>query len=220
LLNLTPLIIAAALAPVFVIIVLLLLTGDGGLGTALAFAAGVVAIRLVQGVIFGLLFGASAYADEGDEQRAIVSVLLLVIGVLLLVTAVGKLAKEDDPDATPPKWMTMFHGVTPLKALGFGALLVAIVPKQWIFMLGAIGSIRQGDLSRAEGIAAYLIYVLGASALMLAPIVVRIVAPRRSPAILDAGRGWLERNSGAIVIAVSAIFGTYFLWKGTSALVG
>ena len=87
-------------------------------------------------------------------------------------------------------------------------------------MLGAISSIRQGDLSRAESIGAYLVYVLGASALMLAPIVVRIVAPPRSTALLDAGRKWLERKSGAIVIAVSIIFGTYFLRKGISALAG
>jgi hypothetical protein len=116
--------------------------------------------------------------------------------------------------------MTMFDAVTPLKALGFGALLVVIVPKQWIFMLGAIGSIRQGGLGRTAAIGAYLIYVLGASALMLAPIVVRVVAPQRSPALLDASRRWLERNNGVIVIAVSAVFGTYFLWKGISALAG
>jgi hypothetical protein len=220
LLNLAPLIVASALAPAFVIIALLLLSGMGGLGTALAFAVGVVAVRLAQGVIFGLLLGASHYADDGDEQGAIVSILLLVIGVLLWVAAISKLVKADDPDATPPKWMTVFDSVSPIKALGLGALLVVIVPKQWVFMLGAISTIGQGGLSRWEGIGAYLIYVLGASALMLAPIVVRIVAPGRSPALLDAAQTWLQRNSGAIVIAVSAIFGTYFVWKGISALAG
>lgn len=220
LLNLIPLIGAAALDPVFVIPALLVSRGDAGRVKAVAFAAGVIAVRLAQGVVFGLLVGASGYADEGEEQGAIVAVLLLVIGVLVWVTVIRKLSKEDDADAPSPKWMTMLESVTPLMAFGFGALLVAIVPKQWIFVLGAINSIRQGDVSQAGGIVAYLIYVLGASAVVLTPILLRIVAPRRSPALLEATGTWLERNNGAIVIAVSAILGTYFVWRGISGLFG
>ena len=73
----------------------------------------------------------------------------------------------------------MFESITPLGAFGFGALLVVIVPKQWIFVLGAINSIRQGELSQAEGIVAYLIYAVGASALVPAPILLGLRLPDR-----------------------------------------
>jgi hypothetical protein len=54
--DLIPLILAATLAPVFPIIVLLLLQSERGLGKAIAFVVAAVAVRLVQGVIFGLVF--------------------------------------------------------------------------------------------------------------------------------------------------------------------
>src|SRR3712207_6004736 len=39
----------------------------------------------------------------------------------------------------------------------------------------------------------------------------RIAAPRQAPAPPESSGKWLERNNGAIVIAVSALFGMYFL---------
>jgi len=62
-----------------------------------------------------------------------------VIGILLLITAVKQWRKEDDPDAPPPKWMATISGLSTAKALGMGALLVAIAAKQWVFTLSAIG---------------------------------------------------------------------------------
>jgi hypothetical protein len=56
--------IGAAVAPVWVILVLLMLRSEHGLSKALAFAAGAIAVRLVQGVVFGGLFGGAQGAGE------------------------------------------------------------------------------------------------------------------------------------------------------------
>jgi hypothetical protein len=142
------------------------------------------------------------------------------VGVLMWITAIKQYRREDDPDAPPPTWMTAIGAVTPLKAFGFGALLVAIGAKQWVFTLGAINVIREAALGQPEAAVAFLLYVLGASALILAPSPVRLVAPRQSKAALEAGGHWLEEHNRVIVIAVSAVFGTFCLWRGVTGLIG
>jgi hypothetical protein len=218
--SLLPLIIGAAVVPLWIIMVLFLLRSESGLLKAAAFAAGAIIVRLAQGILFGYVFGKSAEANGAGGSSLIVSTLLLVVGILMLITAFKQWHKQDDPDAPPPKWMATISGLSTVKALGMGALLVVIAAKQWVFTLSAIGIIGQAQLSQAENVIAFLFYVLAASSLVLAPIIVYAVAPARSAKTLDAAQGWLERHNRAIVIAISLIFGLLFLWKGIAGLTG
>jgi hypothetical protein len=211
--DLLLLIVASAVLPVWIILTLLLLRGEGGVIKAAAFAAGAMSVRVVQGVLFGFVFGSAT--DAGDEQKSgvIASTLLLVVGILLLITAVKKWRKEDDPDAPPPKWMTILGGISALKAFGMGALLMAVAMKQWIFTLSAIAIIEEAQLSQPGSVLAYLFFVMAAQSLVLAPIIVAAISPAQSAKLLDSALGWLERNNRVITIAVSLIFGAWFLWR-------
>lgn len=215
--DLIPLIIGAAVVPVHAIIVLLLLRGESGLLKAIAFVSGMIAVRLAQGAVFGLVFGGSG-SDNGDESGMIVPTLLLVIGLLMWVTAIRKIRNEDDPDAPPPRWLTMMSGVAPLQAFGYGALLLLIAAKQWVFTLGAINVVYASDLERVPGIVAFLAYVIFGSSLIVTPIALSAIAPGRSATLLEQLGTWLERNNSYIVIAVSVIFGTFFLYRGITGL--
>jgi hypothetical protein len=217
--SLLPLIVGAAVVPIWIIMVLFLLRSEGGLLKAAAFGAGAIIVRLAQGILFGYVFNKAAEASGDTGSSVIVSTLLLVIGVLMLITAFKQWRKEDDPDA-PPKWIAAISGLSTVKAFGIGALLVAIAAKQWVFTLSAIGIIGQAKMSQAENIVAFLVYVLAAESLVLAPIIVYTVAPTRSANSLDAAQGWLEHHNRVIVIAISLIFGLLFLWKGIAGLVG
>ena len=187
---------------------------------AAAFAAGAMTVRLVQGVLFGFVFGAAADASGEGGSNLITSTLLLVVGIVMLITAVKKWRKEEDPDAPPPKWMAILGGLSALKAFGMGALLMALAIKQWVFTLSAIAVIEQAQLSQAGNVLAYLFFVVAAQSLVLAPIVVSAVAPAQSAKMLDAMQGWLERNNRVIALTVSSIFGVWFLWKGITKLLG
>src|SRR5215211_6831446 len=100
--------------------------GPGRLVNAIAFVAGNIAVRLAQGVFFGLVLGTAVAASSEDGQKLGVSTLLLIVGILLLVTAIKKWQKEEDPDAPPPRWMSTIGGLSALKALGAGALLATV----------------------------------------------------------------------------------------------
>jgi len=215
---LLPLTVGAALLPVWIVIVLFLLRGEGGVRRATAFVAGAVLVRLAQGILFGFVFGTAG--DESGQEGAtlIAPTLLLLVGVVMLITGVKKWRKEEDPDDPPPRWMTMLDGVPPLKAFGLGALLMAVAIKQWVFTLSAIAVVEEAQLTPVGSMLAYLFFVLAAQSLMLAPIVVVAAAPAQSARLLATAETWLTRNSRVIMIAVSLIFGLWFLWKGVTGL--
>ena len=218
--QLIPLILGAAIVPIWIIIVLFLLRGQSGLLKAAAFVAGISGVRLLQGILFGYIFRASQEASGQSGSNVIVSVLLLVVGIMLWIAAFKTYRKEDDPDGPPPKWMQMFSTATPVKAFALGALLVAIAAKQWVFTLSAIATIGRAPLSQVENVVTFLLYVLLAVSLLLVPILFSVIAPRRSAVTLERMGKWLEEHNRQIVIAVSVIFGAFFLWKGISGLIG
>jgi hypothetical protein len=219
LVDLVPLTIAAGLTPVALIFLLTFLRGEKGLQTGTAFLSGIVAVRLMQGIVFGLILGNVGGTDGEAATRTFTSTLLLVLGVLMLNSAIRKFSSEADPDDPPPRWMTVVSTATPLKALGLGALAMMIAGKHWVFTLGAIGTIQESDLARNQGIMLYLIFVFVVSLPLLTPILGIAVSPRRASIALKAVGDWMDRNNRIIMIAVYGVFGAYFLIKGVTGLI-
>ncbi len=216
--DLIPLILGATLAPVFPIIVLLLLQSERGLGKAIAFVVGAVTVRLLQGVLFGLVFRSAVEAESAAGLQLIAPTLLTVVGVLLLVAGVKKVRKEDDGEDSEPKWMSRLSDLTVLKAAGGGALIMLVAVKQWVFTLSALAVIEEAQPGLTAGVALYLLFVVATQALVLPPIIAFAVAPEQSAKPLTAAQGWLQRHNRVIMIVVSFVFGAWFLFKGVSGL--
>jgi hypothetical protein len=217
--ELLPLIVGAAVVPLYSIAVLLLLQGKGGLLKAIAFVAGGITVRLLQGILFGLLLDAACQANSEADPKLIVSTLLLLTGILLLVTAFRQWQEPDDPDA-PPQWISTIAGLSALKAVGAGALFVTIAVKQWVFTLSAISVIGEAGPGGKANVGVYLFYVLATQSLVMTPILVSAAAPHQSAQPLKAAQVWLERHNRRIVIMMSLMFGAWFLFKGISGWVG
>lgn len=216
--DLIPLILGATLAPIYPIIVLLLLQSERGLGKAIAFVIGAVVVRLAQGVIFGVVFGPAVEAETAAGLQVIGPTLLTVVGILLLVAGVKKWRKEEDGEESEPGWMSKLADLTVLKAAGGGILLILIGVKQWVFTLSAIAVIEEAQPGLSAGVVAYLLFVAATQMLAMLPIVAFAVAPQKSAKPLAAAQGWLQRHNRVIVIAVSLIFGVWFLFDGVSSL--
>ena len=216
--DLIPLIVAATLAPIFPIIVLLLLQSERGLGKAIAFVIGAVTVRLAQGVIFGLVFRSAVEAESAAGLQLIAPTLLTVLGILLLVAGVKKVRKEDDGEDGEPKWMSRLTDLTVLKAAGGGALIMLVAVKQWVFTLSALAVIEEAQPGLTAGVALYLLFVVATQMLVLPPIIAFAVAPEKSAKPLTAAQGWLQRHNRVIMIVVSFVFGAWFLFKGVSGL--
>ena len=213
--SLLPFIIGGALVPVQIIIVILLLTGEKrGPLKAVAFVLGMTLARLAQGFLFQLIItgGSGDPADANPNLGAIKSTLLLVLGLLLLTTAWKKWIKEPDPDAPPPKWLTMLDGLTPLRALLFGAGFILIAVKLWVFTLGALSVIDGAQLGIRETFLVFLGYILLAQSLLIIPILIRLILPNRAKVWLKSFGGWLAKHNARIVMGVALVFGLLFLY--------
>lgn len=215
--QLMPLIIGSAVVPLQLIMIILLLNNPGqGLVKAIFLVAGMTTIRMLQGIIFGLILSPST--GETSGKNPLVSTLLLVLGILLLITAYRQWRNEDDPDAPPPRWLEMLDTLSPLTAFGMGAGLIFISGKFWVFTLSAIGVIEGAQLGQPSSTLAFILFILLAQSLLLLAIIVRVIIPERSKFILATISAWLTRYNRPIVLVVSLVFGLLFSYQGASGL--
>lgn len=213
-LDLLPLMLGAALAPLWLVIVLLILQSRRGLMKAIAFVMGVTLVRLLQGWLFGAVLGQAEVFAESNAPRLVMALLLMALGLLLLISACKSLVNAPDPDAPPPKLFQQIDQANPLKLLGMGMMLTAIAPKLWVFTLAALGIIREANLDSAAALQAYLMYILGAQALLILPLLLYAAVPGPASGFLRIANEWLTENQRVMGLVVSLIFGGLFFWKG------
>jgi len=217
--SLIPLIVGSALVPIQIIITILLLRSRAGRITAVAWVAGMTTVRLVQGLVFGLIVGSgSGTVSTSSGSGTAVSLLLLVVAIVFYVSAAKALVKHPDEDAPPPKWMAMVEGVAPGKAYLLGVGLLAIGAKFWVFTLGAVAAIGDAGMSQGSAILAFLVFVILAESIHLVILGVAFAVPARAAVVLAGITGFLERYNRAIMIALGLVFGTWFLVKALGGL--
>ena len=210
LIQLVPLVIGSIAMPSWVLLVLALLSSGRGTVEAIAVAVGVTTVRILQGIAFGTILSAYDLNRHLVSPGVIVSALLIVLGVLMWAMALRQIFQKDDLQL-----MRMVGALTPVRALGLGALLVVTSTRAWIFTLAALGVIEAAELDIAPSIIAYLLYVVGAEALIIAPI---LMSGRLSNQLAVAAR-WLEEYNRPILVVVSAAVGCFFLWRGIAGLI-
>jgi len=217
LLALIPLGIGGALVPVQIIITLLLLQSASGRITAVAWLAGMTVVRLLQGVLFGLILGVGAASSEGPGRASWLA--LLVVAIAFYVMAVRKWLKQPDDDAPPPAWVERVGSVTPSRAFLLGAGLLVLSVKQWVFTLAAIAAIAEEEsLGQTGSIAAYLLFVVLAQSVNLAAVTVAYAMPERAGAVFGRLSDALARYDRPILIVVGLVFGTWFLLNSLRGL--
>jgi threonine/homoserine/homoserine lactone efflux protein len=141
----------------------------------------------------------------------------LVVALLFLVTAVRELFGGDDPNAPPPKWMSLLTSATPTKAFLIGTGIMTVSPKSWVFTLAAIGAIGNAGMGRAANVVCYIVFVTLAASGNLLIIGMAAFFPQRSRSVLDRTLRWLQEHDRPIMIVVGLVFGT---WFGIKALHG
>ena len=91
-LGLLPLILVSALMPIEMAIVIMLLGSPGRVRTAGSAVAGMIAVKLLQGLIFGMILHWGKRDNTAGGHGWVMSTVLLVVAILLYVTAIRELA--------------------------------------------------------------------------------------------------------------------------------
>jgi hypothetical protein len=218
--NLVPLIIGSAILPMQIIVTLVLVRSPSGLRSAAAFVSGMTVLRLIQGLLLALVILPAQAKTPDLESGAgpMVTSTLLVIGVILLATALRQMITGQDPDAPPPRWLAMTASMKPSTAFGFGMAILAIGAKWWIFTIGAVAAISDADLGTPTRALTYLLFVVLAELPVLVIVVGAAIAPDRSAPLLAAGSTWLEKHNHQIVVVACLVFGLWFVLKALNDL--
>jgi len=213
--ELLPLALACMLVPVqWTLTILLVRTSPL---RALAFVLGNVTVRLLQGVLFFLLIPEPSDAETAPSAG--VAWLLLVVGLLLLAKAVRSLAKgAPDEDAPPPHWIESAGTMSAGRAYLLGAGLLAIGAKFWVFTMSAVAVLDTADLPTSTAVLSYVAFAFLAVLPPLAVIVLAVVVPTRSAALLDSVSSWLTRHTSTIVIGICLVVGIWFVVRALTQL--
>ena len=172
-----------------------------------------------------MLVALTAVADavglSTDNQRSRgASVVILVLGVALLVAAVGKFRARPGPegDDSPPNWMDGITGFGWGKSLVAGLAVGAGNPKNIAVALASAVVIATAGLTAARTAGVVVVYTVMASLGVAAPIVTALVLGDRAGDVLTGWKRWLDRNNATVMAVIYLVFGVLLVGKGIAGI--
>jgi threonine/homoserine/homoserine lactone efflux protein len=201
-----------------VAVVLMLVTPRGRLNGPAFLLGWVAGLAIVGIVVLSVAGGANASEDEAPADW--VSWLKLVLGILLLLLAVRQWRGRPRPgqEADTPKWMQALDTVTPVKAVGMGAVLSGANPKNLLLAVSGAAAIAQTGISAGRQTVAWIVFVVVASVGVGTPVVLSLALGERSRTMLDELKRWMALHNAAIMAVLLLEFGVKLLGDGISGL--
>lgn len=198
-----PTALVAAFSPWTLLIVAELLSRDRPIRPALVFLATAAATTLAIGFAVVLALGSSGI-ENTHKHRTVPPALDVALGLLILA---GALFVARRP-ARGPKKKRREAGLAAVIVLG------VVVGSPSPLYLASLHSIAKGNPSAA--IATVDVLMIAALVLLLAelPIVMFLLAPERSTAVLEATNAWLGRHGRVIGVTAACAVGCYFVVIG------
>jgi threonine/homoserine/homoserine lactone efflux protein len=213
--DLLPVALGVAISPVPIIAVILMLLAPHAKAASVAFLVGWMAGITVVVVVVTLVVDPVDDSDAGGSTT-FVSILKVVLGTAAVLLAVQQWRSRPRAGQEPvmPKWMSAIDTVTPAKALGLGALLSGVNPKNLALCLTGGIIIGSGGLSSGETVMAVAVFVLVGSCSIAFPVVGYLVAQRRMQEPLDELRQWLTLHNSAVMSVLLLVIGVVIIGNG------
>ena len=208
-----------AVSPLPIVAIILLLATPRGRANGSLFAVGWLVGLSVLGAVVLLLAGPTDPSDDG-QPAAWTGWLKLLLGVLLLLLAARQWRARPAEGAEPemPKWMAGLDRLRPGQALGLGALLSAVNPKNGGLTIAAAASIAGAGLAGGQQAVALAVFVLIGSLGVLTPLVLYLVAGERAARTLDGWKTWAGDHNAAIMAVLFLVFGLKLVGDGIAVL--
>jgi Sap, sulfolipid-1-addressing protein len=203
-----PLAIGVAISPVPIIAVILMLVTPRARANGPAFVVGwLVGLAVVGAVVLAIAHPADASDDDGPATW--VNVLKLVLGLALVLVALRQWRgrPREGEEAAVPRWMGALEAFGPGKALGAGALLSGLNPKNLVLAVGAAATIAGTGVSSGEEVGAYAVFAVVATLGVAAPVTLYFALGERSARTLDDLKGWMGHNNAAIMAVLFLVIG-------------
>jgi Sap, sulfolipid-1-addressing protein len=208
-----------AVSPLPIVAMILVLATPRGRTNGILFGAGWLAGLAGLGAVVLALAG-PADGSEGGEPAPWTGWLKLVLGLVLLLAAVRQWRGRPAPGAEPemPRWMAGVDRLRPGAALGLGALLSAVNPKNGGLTIAAAATIAAAGLSGGGQAVVLAVFVLIGSVGVLAPLVLYLVAGAGAARTLDNWKTWAAIHNAAVMAVLFLVFGLKLVGDGIAVL--
>lgn len=216
--DLLPAAIGIAISPVPVIASVLMLMSSRPTRTAPAFAAGwLLGLSLVTVVVLWVVGPAGADTGGGSDTTAWIK---LVLGLIFLVLAIATWHRRpaEGEIAPAPKWMSSLEDMGPAAALGLGAALAGINPKNLALAVAGAVTIAAGDLDDAATIGCVIVFVLLGSVLVVGPVVAYLVSREAMMPHLGTLKTFMQQHNSAIMTVLLTVLAMSNIGKGVGGL--
>jgi hypothetical protein len=214
-----PLAVGVAISPIPIIAVILMLFSGRARQNSLAFLVGWI-LGIVAAMAILITVASTQDLATGGQPSETSSWIMLILGLLLLVAAVGQWRKRPKPGeaAAMPGWMSKIDSLKPAAALGLGILLSALNPKNLLLIAGGAVVISQADLSSADtAITVGIFTLIGACTVAIPTLAYLFMGAKVQPA-LDGAKVWLSVHNSAVMAVLLLVIGVTLFGKGLGGL--
>jgi hypothetical protein len=210
----------AMVNPLPIMAVILLLFSSRAGAVVPAFLIGWFAGLLIVGALLIFVVPAERLVGTERDPSALASVVRVILGVGLLWLAVRKwrTRPKEGETAKLPGWVTSLESASPLSALGIGAAMAGLNPKNLVFSVSAAVAIAEWQLAKSDSALLLVIFAVVGSLGILVPVVWRATGGESAAATLQEWRVWLSRNYNVLMGIVFLIFGVLVVSKGVTGL--
>lgn len=214
-----PLGVGVAISPLPIIAVVLMLATPRARATGPAFLVGWIAGLVVVGAVV-VLFAGGVGAGHEDGPAVWISTLNGILGMLLVLLALRMWRQRPKGDDEPalPSWMTTLDTFTAVRALGMGALLSGVNPKNLMLSISAGTAIAQSTEDPGKQAGALALFAVIGSLGVVIPVMVFFVGGSRAGEVLAGWKEWLARNNSGLLTAVLLLLGAKHLGDAVGAL--
>jgi hypothetical protein len=190
--------IGIAVSPVPIAALLLMLVTRKARTNAPLFLLGwILGIGIVGAVVL-LIPGLETSQGEPTTASGIVKG---VLGLLLLLVGIRAWRRRPRTGevAEAPAWMGRVEGFGGGAALGIGAALGGVNPKNLLLAVGGAATISAAGLSTSQQYIALGVFVLIASLSVLIPVVAYFVLGEKAEVTMTGAKEWLIQNNGTVM---------------------
>jgi hypothetical protein len=215
-----PMALGVAVSPLPIVAVILMLVTPRARVNGPAFVAGwLTGLAAIGVLVIGVLGG---IREGGSGPTTWVLWLEGVLGALLLIVALREFRKgpHGPGSATTPGWMGTIDSFTPPKALGAGAFLSALNPKNMLLAAGAAATIAEVPIATSEKAIAYVVFALIATIGVAGPVVASLALGDRAAAFLDETKRWMVQYNSVIMAILCLVIGAKLIGQALGGLTG
>ena len=207
---------AAAVAPIMVVAVIILLSLDKGLLKGLAFIFGRILCYTTWTLLFIFVLG--IIAEEASDPSKISLIFKTTLGSILIFLAIKNILKKKTADKKTPKWMVKLNKSKPLALLGIGFVLSIIQVRYVALLLAGLTIIAGVHLPTGQLIITIIILIFTIIWIQVLPIIIYLIMGKSAKKILENFKNWLTKHQNIINFIVLIIFGLILLEQGLSGL--